>query len=152
MITGNRHTGLVVRNLEKSRFFYENLLGFRLWKQALESGSFIETVVGIPGVILEWVKLKAPDDSVLELLQYHSHPVNDLDSGFDTVTKLGLSHLALTVKNIDEAYLLLLKHEIHCNSAPQRSPDGKVKVLYCHDPDGIIVELVEECRNSPESL
>ena len=74
MITGYRHTGLVVRNLECSRAFYENVLGFTVWKQAIESGQFIEQVVGIPEVVLEWVKLKAPDNSLLELLQYHSHP------------------------------------------------------------------------------
>ena len=58
MIRETRHTGLVVRNLERSLAFYE-ALGLRVWKRDKESGPFIETVVGIPGVRLEWVKLRA---------------------------------------------------------------------------------------------
>ena len=69
-----RHTGLVVRDLEQSLHFYQDILGLTVWKRTLETGAFIEKVVGIPGVSLEWVKLKLPDDTMIELLQYHSHP------------------------------------------------------------------------------
>jgi catechol 2,3-dioxygenase-like lactoylglutathione lyase family enzyme len=147
MISGYRHTGLVVWNLENSLAFYVKILGFRLWKRAVEQGRFIEQVVGIPGVVLEWVKLKAPDNSLLELLQYHSHPDHEAYFKLQPSNKPGSSHLAFTVKDIGEQYRILLERGIHCNSEPQTSPDGNVKVLYCHDPDGIIVELVEECRN-----
>jgi catechol 2,3-dioxygenase-like lactoylglutathione lyase family enzyme len=143
MICNIRHTGLVVRDLEHSLKFYKDLLGFSEWKRAKEEGSFIEQLVGIPGVSLEWAKLKLPDDSLIELLQYHSHPSQQLLENSPS-NRLGCSHVALTVDNLDQVYLKLCDNGFHCNSAPLLSPDNNAKVLYCHDPDGIILELVEE--------
>ncbi|HBF36350.1 MAG TPA: glyoxalase [Firmicutes bacterium] len=148
MICGYRHTGLVVRNLEKSLAFYEGVLGFCLWKRMVETGTYIETVVGIPGVVLEWAKLKAPDDSLIELLQYHSHPDPTADCKLQPSNKLGCSHLAFTINHIEELYHVLLEKGILCKSEPQTAPDGTAKVLYCHDPDGIILELVEDCQSA----
>ncbi len=143
MILGTRHTGIVVRDLEISLKFYRDILGLSVWKRAKEEGSFIEKIVGLSGVSLEWVKMQAPDGSLVELLQYHSHP--DAQPFEKTPSnRLGCSHIAFTVDNLEEVYNLLHQHGYHCNSSPQVSPDGKVKVLYSYDPDGIIVELVEE--------
>ena len=138
-----RHIGLVVHDLENSLNFYRDLLGLTILVRAKEEGIFIEKLVGIPGVSLEWVKLKLPDDSIIELLQYHSHPdQNPIDNTLSN--KLGCSHVAFTVDNLEKVYSKLRDKGIHCNSEPLISPDGKAKVLYCHDPDGIILELVEE--------
>jgi catechol 2,3-dioxygenase-like lactoylglutathione lyase family enzyme len=145
MILDTRHTGLVVRDINCSKLFYEQLLGLSVWKQEKEEGPFIEKVVGIPGVCLEWVKLKAADGSLIELIQYHSHPDSQTLKN-QASNRLGCSHIALTVDNLDQVYQQLREHGSHCKSAPQISPDGKVKVLYCHDPDGIILELVEELK------
>ena len=138
-----RHTGLVVRDLERSLKFYKDLLGLSIWKRAREDGPFIEELVGIPGVSLEWIKLKTGDDSLVELLQYHSHP-DQTPIKNSASNQAGCSHVALTVDNLDQVYLKLCDNGFHCNSAPLLSPDNNAKVLYCHDPDGIILELVEE--------
>ena len=140
-----RHTGLVVSDLEKSLAFYRDLLGLSVWKQAREEGSFIEKLVNIPGVSIEWVKLKTLDNSLIELLQYHSHPDQRTFENAPS-NRLGCSHVALSVKNLDKLYEILNHNKVHCNSMPLTSPDGKVKVMYCHDPDGIILELVEELK------
>ena len=71
MILATRHTGLVVRDLDKSLVFYRDILGLSIFKRMKESGPYIEWVVGIPGVVLEWIKLKANDGSLVELIQYH---------------------------------------------------------------------------------
>ena len=49
MITEIRHTGIVVRNLEKAVQFYEGL-GFELWKRDMENDPFIEKLVGGTGI------------------------------------------------------------------------------------------------------
>lgn len=139
-----RHTGLVVRDLEKSLIFYRDILGLESVKRAVEKGAFIENVVGIQGVELEWVKLRSPDGMLIELLQYHSHPEIAGEPHPLPSNHLGCSHLAFTVKHLSSLYADLTSRGFHCNSVPQDSPDGCVTVLYCHDPDGIIVELVEE--------
>ena len=69
MIKQIRHTGIVVRDLQRAIRFYEGL-GFSLWKRELETGAFLEQVVGITGAKIETAKLKAPCGSMIELLQY----------------------------------------------------------------------------------
>lgn len=144
VVLATRHTGIVVRDLGKSLSFYRDILGLEPVKRAVEKGNFIENVVNIRGVELEWVKLKSPDGMLIELLQYHSHPEVAAEPHPLPSNHLGCSHLAFTVSDIKSLYSDLTAKGFHCNSEPQNSPDGCVTVLYCHDPDGIIVELVEE--------
>lgn len=143
MIKGTRHIGFVVRDINKSLQFYAALLGLQIEKRSIEEGNYIDNVVGISGVKLEWAKLKIPGGILLELLQYHSHPDKANHQDYPS-NRHGGGHAAFTVSNIDELYNKLISNNIHFNSEPQISPDGKAKVLYCHDPDGIILELVEE--------
>ena len=92
---------------------------------------------------MEWIKLKTGDDSLVELLQYHSHP-DQTPIKNSASNQADCSHVAFTVDNLEKVYSKLCNMGIYCNSEPLISPDGKAKVLYCHDPDGIILELVEE--------
>ncbi|MFA5139659.1 MAG: VOC family protein [Elusimicrobiota bacterium] len=144
MIRSARHTGLVVRDLERSLAFYRDALGLSLTARAAESGPFIEAVVGIPGVRLEWAKLRTPDGHIIELLQYHSHPEDGVDGDIGRANRLGCSHVAFTVDEIGRLHSELVRLGFRVNSAPQASPDGRCRVMYAHDPDGIILEFVEE--------
>ena len=108
MIKNIRHTGIVVRNLEKALKFYEGL-GFLMLNREIEEGPYIEKIVGMKNVIVETVKLKSPCGALLELLQYYSHP------SYKNITRqksnrLGCSHIALTVKNIDELLQYIIKN------------------------------------------
>lgn len=142
MILNTRHTGLVVRNLQKSLQFYE-ALGLKIWKREIETGPYIDTVVGIKDVIVEWAKLKAPDGSVVELLQYHSHPENT-PALRSPANRLGCSHVSFTVKNAQVAASLFQEFGGECIAVPVSNPTNEVKVCYCYDPDGILIEIVEE--------
>ena len=143
MVLAVRHTGIVVRDLVRSETFYSETLGFVAYARDRETGPFISRLVGIPDVDVSWVKLKSSDGSVLEILQYHSHPDG---SAFEAAAsnKVANGHLALTVENLDELYRNLKELGLPCQGVPQIAPHGKVKVLYAHDPDGVILELVEE--------
>jgi len=142
MIQNIRHTGLVVRDLENSLKFYQ-ALGLSLLQRETETGKFIETVVGLPGACVEWAKLLTPNGSVVELLQYHSHtslqPIKKSESN-----RLGCSHIAFTVKDIDSCCNLICQLGGSIVDEPMESPKGNVRVNYAHDPDGILIELVEE--------
>ena len=142
MILNKRHTGLVVRDLERAMAFYE-ALGLVVWKREEESGSFIETVVGISGVRLEWAKLRAPDGSLVELLQYHSHPNAEPLQNVPS-NRLGCSHIAFTVDDLAQACQAIKRLGGSVVNPPAAAPNGKVRVAYCHDLDGILMELVEE--------
>ena len=144
MITKIRHTGIVVRNLEKAVKFYE-ALGFKISSRQVETGSFIDQVVGIKNVKVETAKFIAPCSGMLELLQYHSHPVEEEFSKQHS-NKLGCSHIALSVVSIEKFLEVISQYGGSIVNRPAKSQCGNYLVAYCHDLDGIIIEIVEELK------
>ena len=142
MLKNIRHTGLVVRDITKSRMFYEGL-GFVVDKQMTESGEFISHVVGIPNAKIETIKMQSPDGGRIELLQYLSTN-NDSPVINQLSNQLGCSHLAMTVHAIDEFCVLIQNLGGSVVNSPRKSHDGKVSVAYCHDNEGILLEIVQE--------
>ena len=142
MIRNVRHTGLVIRNAAKSRSFYEGL-GFVVENHANESGEFISHVVGIVDVQIETIKMRSPDGSMIELLEYHSHPDRSPQVK-SPANKLGCSHLAFTVNSILDTCRVIEELGGSVVNPPVVSKDGNVSVAYCYDNDGILLEIVEE--------
>ena len=142
MILNVRHTGIVVNDLDLMSKFYLSL-GFIENNRAIEEGNFIDQVVNISNVKLEWVKLKSPDGSLLELLKYHSHPI-ELNLDNLKTNELGCSHLAYTVSDIENICKKIKNIGGSVENLPSLSSDGKVKVAYCRDPEGVLLEVVEE--------
>ncbi|MCH8012545.1 MAG: VOC family protein [Candidatus Marinimicrobia bacterium] len=130
--------------MEKSLKFYQDLLGFKLIKNNLESGDYIDNFSDLQKVQVTTAKLCDPQGSrvLLELLQYHSHP-HEPKSTLRPICDVGYSHFAITVDNLDQLYEKLLRNGIRFNSPPQHSPDGYAKVTFCRDPEGNLIELVE---------
>jgi catechol 2,3-dioxygenase-like lactoylglutathione lyase family enzyme len=122
--------------------FYEGL-GFVVDRQLTESGEFISHVVGIPNVKIETVKMKSPDGGLIELLQYLTID-NDTLVVKQFSNQLGCSHLAMTVHSIDEFCVLIQNLGGSVVNSPIKSHDGKVSVAYCHDNEGILLEIVQE--------
>jgi lactoylglutathione lyase len=141
MIQAVRHTGIVVRDLEKSEKFYCSM-GFVKDNHAIEEGSFIDTLVGMKNTKLEWVKLKAPDGYILELLQYHSNPKHQAIAKQES-NQLGCSHLAFTVENIDIVCRNIKKNGGSIVNQPTLTDNKKFIVVYCHDIEGNLMEIVE---------
>jgi catechol 2,3-dioxygenase-like lactoylglutathione lyase family enzyme len=142
MIKNIRHTGIVVRDLDKAIKFYEGL-GFSMWKKEFESGPYLDKVVGLKNVKIEIAKLKSPCGNLLELLQYHSHPL-DKKIKRQPSNQLGCSHIALTVKDIDEVLKNIQANGGSLVNFPITTPDGKFRVAYVHDHEGVLLEIVEE--------
>ena len=142
MIENMRHVGLVVKDLAKQESFY-SALGFRRFKSEIESGRFIEQVTGIDKVEIEWVKMTLPEGMVLELLKYRQ-PESQVRCEKAHADRLGCSHIAFTVNQIDEICNVIEDNGGSVVNPPEPSSDGQVKVAYCHDPEGILLEIVEE--------
>jgi catechol 2,3-dioxygenase-like lactoylglutathione lyase family enzyme len=137
MLNKLAHVGLVVRDLERSIAFYEGL-GLVLWKRMTRSGAYMDTLVGIPGVVLEWAKMHAPDGSEVELIQYHSPA--DVDDLLDAPSnRLGCSHVAFVVDDLSKACSRI----VPLGGSIVNPPTAESRSVYCHDPDGIIVEFVK---------
>lgn len=142
MLINLRHTGLVVRNMALSKKFYEGL-GFKVQKQMIESGEFISNVVGIPNVRIETVKMTAPDGSLIELLEYLSNKDESVKQ-VQPANQNGCSHIAMTVTSISDVCSKIQELGGSIVNPPMKSADGKVSVAYCHDNDGILLEIVQE--------
>ncbi|MCK5345343.1 MAG: VOC family protein, partial [Candidatus Heimdallarchaeota archaeon] len=69
-----RHTGIVVSNMEQSLKFYRDILRLRTVVDFTDEGEYIDNILGLSGVHLRMVKLTADDGSMVELLQFISHP------------------------------------------------------------------------------
>ena len=63
-----RHTGIVVDDIEKHFELWTNIMGFKVISDNIESGSQIESILGIPNVKVRTVKLSDDLEQVIELL------------------------------------------------------------------------------------
>ena len=87
--------------------------------------------------------MKSPNGELIELLQYLSIENNSLVVN-QLSNQLGCSHLAMTVHAIDEFCVLIQNLGGSVVNSPRKSHDGKVSVAYCHDNEGILLEIVQE--------
>jgi len=139
-----RHTGIVVKNLNKMLYFYRDLLGLTIVKDIDESGEFIDDILGLKKISVRTIKIKAKDENLVELLYFKSSPKKLENKKAKKITNPGYTHISFTVENIDKIYNKLRDNKIKFISSPKISKDGNVKVVFCQDPEGNFIELVEE--------
>ena len=150
MMTVN-HLNIVVGDMERALAFYVGLLGMRQTFNIQLEGEWIEQVVGLAGARAHCVFVVPEGGGCrLELLQYVV-PAGEMLSATSLANTQGLRHFALEVDSLDDCYERLLAAGINFISPPITVPfrivDGIQKRLcYCHDPDGVIVELCEHLR------
>ncbi len=126
--------------MENSLKFYRDLLGLKIIKDMDEQGVYIDNMLSLDNVQVRTIKMSADiGNTLIELLDFKSHIDDEIRNFYTT----GVSHVALTVDNLDDLYKNLSANNISFNAPPQESPDGLVKVTFCNDPDGTPIELVE---------
>ena len=135
-----RHIGLVAKDIDLLVRFYTSVFELKIVDRKVESGIFIERLVGIPEAQLEWAKLVDANGIMVEILHYHSH--NDYSAITCQATKPGTFHIAFTVESVEQTQRCI------CNeggqSGPlQTNPEGNVRVFYAKDPEGNQIEIVQ---------
>lgn len=137
-----RHVGIVINDLEKTKDFWIKTLGFKLHIEAKEESPYIDELLAIKDLVLTTVKLIDSKGFIIELLKFENSRVEDSWSGDLKTT--GLTHIALTVDNLDELVDTLRKLDYQTISEIKTSPNRKVKVVFVRGPEGIMLELVQE--------
>jgi len=138
-----RHVGIVSGNLSKSIRFYKDVLGFKIIKKMDETGSNLSKIMGLKDVKVTTVKMKPRNgDSMVELLHWKS-PKSKNKIKCPSLNYFGLTHYAMTVKNIDKLYQKLKKKGVKFIHKPLLSEDKNVKLAFCKSPDGVFIEMVE---------
>jgi|TARA_B110000438_G_scaffold303783_1_gene367332 catechol 2,3-dioxygenase-like lactoylglutathione lyase family enzyme len=140
IVKGYRHTGIICEDIEKSLYFYKDLLGFRVIQDFWDDSDYINKITGLQNSNVHMIKLEADDGTVLELLEYVTHPTSIVKLPIHNV---GLCHLALQVRDIKKAYKNLSNNDVEFISEPILSSEGIAIVCFCIDPNGMRIELVE---------
>lgn len=139
-----RHCGIVVSDLKKMVRFYK-LLGFSEVSNDDICGNFIDELIKINKINVKIIKLKSSNnDSIIELLKYKNLRNSKSKS---ELYEQGISHLAITVDNIDKTFEILKLHGAEFLTSPLLSPYGNVKVCFCKDIEGNWLEIVEEIKD-----
>tara|TARA_B110000240_G_C13322198_1_gene377622 strand:+ start:319 stop:747 length:429 start_codon:yes stop_codon:yes gene_type:complete len=138
-----RHVGLAVVDMDISLKLYQGIFNLNVVWDQIESGTFIDRLSDIKDVKVRTVKLKDVAGGMVELLQYISHPESVTP---DPINRIGCSHIAITVDDIDSMYNILTEFGCVFNYIPQLSADGNAKVAFCRDSDGILIEVVEQVK------
>lgn len=134
--------GIVVSDLDKSRDFWINTLGFKLHIETKEESPYIDELLAINDPALTTVKLIDSKGFIIELLKFENYRVEDSWSG--NLKTTGLTHIALTVANLDQLVKVLESQNYQKLSQVKVSPNKKVKVVFVKGPEGIMLELVEK--------
>jgi CMP-N-acetylneuraminic acid synthetase/catechol 2,3-dioxygenase-like lactoylglutathione lyase family enzyme len=142
-----RHAGIVVSDLERSLSFYREALGFVETARADETGPFLDGLLNMPSATVTTVKLRGTTTpGQIELLSFKTpKPFAKAETALNTC---GITHLALQVGDLDRLFQSLQGMGITFNAPPAVSPDGRAKVAFCRDPDGVFLELVELLEQS----
>ena len=143
-ITGARHAGITVSEMDRSLAFYRDLLGLELlWRRVFEEPE-IREIVGVPEAsAIEVAMLRVPGSELdVELLEYRGC---EQVSGATAPSRHGTGHFCLFVESIDELHAELLARGIRFRSdGPVEmtgGPNRGGKSLYSLDPDGYVVEF-----------
>lgn len=135
-----RHACVIVKDLDRALGFYRDMLGFKVVKIVKVEGKFPETILGVKGIKLTYAKMRAPGqpknaEPAFEL-HYWQNPV--------ILPKKGRDHISLTVKGLDREYERLHRRGVKFISKPATSPDNETKICFGYDPDGNMIEFMED--------
>tara|TARA_B100001989_G_scaffold250555_1_gene227898 strand:+ start:393 stop:824 length:432 start_codon:yes stop_codon:yes gene_type:complete len=142
MNTSIRHIGLVVNDIEISKNFWEQVMGFVPYIILNESGEKIDRMIGLKNVSLKTIKMRDENGMILELLKFYSHSDKKLWIG--TPYSTGLTHIALNVVDIDDVINKIKHFGIKFDSEIVITDDSSAKVTYAKGPEGLLIELVEK--------
>jgi catechol 2,3-dioxygenase-like lactoylglutathione lyase family enzyme len=144
-MNGIHHTGITVRDLDRSIDFYHEILGLEFTTEPtpVVSGDELARGVGVPGASLRAACLRA-GNSIVELLQYIT-PESPLEKPPPN-NAVGAAHVAFVVDDIEAKVRELHAKGVEFFSPVQYDDEGVLagwRTVYFCDPDGIQLELVE---------
>ncbi len=143
------HIGLCVADRERSRHFYEGLLGFQFWWELELPDEGTEQLLQLAKPIGVRATYLIRDGLVLELIDYSKR---DVHVGPERVMdQVGLTHLSLSVSNLGDVLAMVdgfggsvVKETVTEQFAMIRDPDGQLIELL---PDSWLAALPPARRN-----
>ncbi|WP_121743647.1 VOC family protein [Natronorubrum halophilum] len=140
MIGSADHYGVVVTDMDTSLAFYRDTLGMELLDRFEQESEAFGRAVGVADTKVELAFLDA-NGCVVELIDYCQPEGENANDGVDN-NDVGAAHFCLAVDDADVTYERL-RGDVPFQSSPQELENG-VKLAFMEDPDGNVVELLEE--------
>ena len=146
------HVSVTVSDMERSLAFYCDLLGLKTVERHRLEGETISKMAGKPDVIMEVVRLEAPETPgvMLDLQQYVTPEGKVSDAQLGDVAH---AHFCFGVPDVWAAYQALKTKGVEFVSEPVHFDLewGIVYVVFFKDPDGFILELMQVPIEKKES-
>lgn len=145
MIQGFSHIGIAVKDLERSRRFYTDVLGFTQFYQLDFENNEVAATMEQEGVFRSAMLTRK--DIRIELLQWVDVPVTGSGQR-KPMTELGVTHLCFRVDSIDDVIdavaaaggtVVEQTRTVLGDPADAAAP----RLVYLTDPDGIRIELMQ---------
>ncbi len=133
------HTGQVVKDLERSKRFYEEVLGFTYWHEISppdEATSKLNQLEPPLGITASYLYLEG---FVLELMHY-SAPGAVAEFRKRTMNEPGLTHLSISVPDVRATAEMAVEY----GGEILEDTDLGGMALFIRDPDGQLLELLPE--------
>jgi catechol 2,3-dioxygenase-like lactoylglutathione lyase family enzyme len=135
------HVGVVVDDLAAATEFFVEL-GLELQGDGAVEGSWVDRVVGLEGVQVDFAMMQTPDGhGRLELIKFQS-PSTQGDNRHAPANTAGIRHLAFVVEDIDAVVARLRVRGAELVGELERYEDI-YRLCYVRGPEGIIIELAE---------
>ena len=140
------HSGLVIRDLDRSIYFYHDILGLPFANEPTPwfEGEQLATGVGVPGAVLRQVSLWVGQHSTLELIEYGTRP--ETSTAPVPNNYMGAAHVCMLVDDIEAKKAELEAKGVEFYSDVNVVDEGPLagwRWCYFSDPDGLALELVE---------
>lgn len=140
------HVGLVVSDLDRSIYFYHDVLGLPFANEPTPwfTGPELAKGVGVPGATLRQVSLFVGAASTMELIEYENRPPDNEQPVPNN--HLGAAHVCFLVDDIvtKKADLEAKGVEFYSDvNVVDEGPLAGWRWCYFRDPDGLALELVE---------
>jgi lactoylglutathione lyase len=131
------HIGLCVADRDRSRRFYEGLLGFQFWWELELPDDGTRQLLQLDGPIGVRATYLVRDGLVLELMDYSKR---DVHAGSERVMdEVGLTHMSLSVSDLGQ---LLAMVEDFGGSVVKATATDRFAMI--RDPDGQLIELLPD--------
>ena len=131
------HVGLVVADRERSRRFYEGLLGFQFWWEIDAPDDRTAPLLQLPEPVGLHAMYLLLDGFVLELIDYSRRPVHAGEQR--VMDQIGLTHISLSVPDLPG--VLARVAEFGGSVVEATVSEGAAMI---RDPDGQLLELLPD--------
>ena len=140
------HVGLIVKDLDRSIYFYHDIMGLKFQNEPTPwfEGPELEKGVNVPGATLRQVSLWVDKTSTLELIEYGNRPADNKKAVPNNY--LGAAHVCFNVNDIHATKKELESKGVTFYSEVNVVDSGPLagwRWCYFSDPDGLALELIQ---------